>query len=134
MSRFTNRAGGSDSEGNSLTFIRPADLGRAEFRGVIAEGVFVGSLQNPRDEDKLDFKIEADTDLEIRGVDREGNEILTSVKSGDTLVVNGAGNLGYLMKEVSPGTLCQINYLGKQPIKKGPRKGTEAHTFEVMYE
>ena len=131
MSRFKNKAG--NSEEGSLVFVKPADLARAEFTGVVAEGEFAEALPNRFDEDKHDFKIIADTSLKFSGVDKDGTKYTKEVNPGDTLVVNGAGNLNFLMRKVSPGELCQIVYEGKREIARGQRKGTLAHTFEVAY-
>lgn len=135
MSRFKNKLGGvtgTGGEGN-LIFVRPADLDRASFTGIVAEGEFVEAFPNKFDENKHDFKIVADTKFVIKGVDSKGAEYVREVAEGDTLVINGAGNLDYLMSRVSPGELCQINYLGKNEIESGKRKGTMAHTFQIAY-
>lgn len=134
MSRFKNKAGNSENSGEGrLIFIRPADLARAGFSGVVAEGRFEEAMQNKFDESKEDFKIVADVKILVKGEDKNGNTYEEDINPGDTVVVNGAGNLNYFMREVSPGDLCQINYLGKLEIKKGERKGTLAHNFEVYY-
>ena len=128
MSRFTKKAGGESSEGN-LIFVKPAG-----FTGIIAEGQLVGTLPNRFDESRDDFKILADAKIELEGVDSKGAKYVLEVAEGDTLVVNGAGNLNHLMKSVGTGNLCQISYFGKKEISKGDKKGMLAHTFEVMYE
>ena len=134
MSRFKNKAGGVTTNSNrNLVFVKAADLFRAEFTGIVAEGEFVEALPNKFDETKHDFKIVADTKVSFKGVDKDGAEYVKEVAEGDTLVVNGAGNLNYLMTKLSPGELCQISYLGKNEIASGKRKGTMAHTFEVAY-
>lgn len=127
-SRFKNEAGKGD-----LIFIKPADLFRAEFKGVAVEGLLISSQPNGLNPNVLDFKLEADTDLVVEGVDKDGKRYTTSINSGDTVIVNGAGNLNYLMKDVNPGGLCQISYNGKVLLSKGPQKGKEAHNFKVMY-
>ncbi len=132
-SRFTKKAGSEGGDG-SLVFVKPADLARAGFNGVIAEGTFLQSMPNQFDDSKEDFKIQVDVEIELEGKDNNGNTYLTKVNAGDTLVINGAGNLNYLMKSVGPGNLCQINYFGKKEIAKGPHKGKLSHSFEVMYE
>lgn len=136
MSRFSKKAGGrvGGGEGGNLIFVKPADLARAEFTGVVAEGELVGSFPNNFDETRDDFKILADVDLKIEGVDGKGDRYVREINKGDTLVINGAGNLNYLMKSIGPGELCQISYFGKKEIEKGKMKGMLAHTFEVMYE
>lgn len=131
MSRFTEKVGGGSGEG-SLVFVKPADLSRAGFTGVIAEGTFLEALPNRFSEDTFDFKLKVDVDLEVEGKNKDGAAYKTAIGAGDTLIVNGAGNLNYLMKNIAPGELCQITYLGKKEIAKGDRKGTLAHTFEVM--
>ena len=132
MSKFSKKAG--EGLDNNLVFVKPADLARAGFTGVVAEGQFVESLPNRFDETKHDFKIIADVNLKVEGKTNDGEPYSKEIKAGDTLIVNGAGNLNYLMKSVGPGELCQINYFGKKEITKGERKGTLAHTFEVMFE
>ncbi len=135
MSKFTKKAGGSAAEGEGrLIFVRPADLFRAGFTGVVAEGTFAGASPNQFDDGKDDFKIIADQELVIKGEDKNGKKYEEVISPGDSLIVNGAGNLNYLMREVNPGSLCQISYSGKNTIQKGPRKGSQAHTFEVLYE
>lgn len=129
--RFKNKAGGGEG---SIVFIRPADLARAGFTGVVAEGELSETLENRFDESKNDFKLIADASFLVKGETKEGNKYEKNVNPGDTVIVNSAGNLQYLMKEVNLGGLCQISYLGKQEIANGPRKGTLAHTFEVAYE
>ena len=48
------------------------------------------------------------------------------------IVLNGAGNLGFKMKNVNAGDYVQISYNGKKEIAKGKMKGTMAHNFEVL--
>ena len=96
----------------SIEFVRPSKLAAEEFTGVVLEGTFIESLPNHYDETKLDFKFEKE--------------------HGTIIVVNGAGNLGYRMKSVSPGDYCQISYNGKQEITSGKMKGKAAHNFEVL--
>jgi len=136
MSRFTKKAGGSGNgeEGGALVFVKPADLARAEFTGIVAEGTFLEAVPNNYDETRDDFKILADVAFTLKGIDKDGDLYTKDVAKGDTLVINGAGNLNYLMKSVSPGKLCQINYNGKTEIEKGKFQGKLAHNFEVMYE
>jgi len=131
--RFNKKAEQEGGDG-SLIFVKPADLARAGFNGVVAEGKFLTATPNQFDDSKEDFKIEADVELELEGKDNEGNNYIINVGPGDTLIINGAGNLNYLMKSVGPGDLCQINYFGKKEIAKGQHKGKLAHSFEVMYE
>lgn len=99
---------------SGLEFIRPSKLAEDGVTGEILEGVYQGPLTNQIDENKLDYKFET--------------------ADGRTVVLNGAGNLAYQMKDVATGTLVRINYSGKQVIKSGPRKGKEAHNFLVLVE
>jgi hypothetical protein len=132
--KFTKKAGAGAGEGGGLFFVKPADLSRAEFEGIVAEGEFVEALPNQFNDNISDFKIVLDTPLKVMGVDKDGDRYEKELATGDTVVVNGAGNLNYLMKEVSPGSLCQIAYNGKIEITKGNFKGKEAHNFNVQYE
>jgi len=131
-SRFTKKAGGGSSEGR-LVFIRPADLARANFSGIVAEGELLGTSPNKYDEDKVDFKIKSDVSVKAKGANDKEGEYSIEINPGDTIIVNAAGNLGFLMKNVGPGELCQISYLGKNEIQKGKRAGTMAHNFQVAY-
>ncbi len=127
-SRFTKKAGQSD-----LVFIKPADLARADFKGVAAEGILLGTQPNGLNDKVLDFIIQADAALTVKGIDKNGAEYVRNIKSGDTILVNGAGNLGFLMKEVQPGGLCQITYNGKiDYTPKGASEAKKVHNFEVM--
>lgn len=130
MSRFKNKA---TTGGGGTMFIKSTDLCRAEFEGVIAEGEFVGALPNKFDDSKNDFKIKIDTKLKVSGKTKDGEPYNLELAPGDTVVVNGAGNLNYLMKNVAPGEICQISYNGMKEIEAGKRAGTLAHNFEVEY-
>lgn len=134
MSRFKTKLSGDSSDGGRLVFVKASDLNRSEFTGVVAEGQFVDTLPNTFNEDKDDFKIVADVGFSFRGINKDGNEYEETVEPGDTLIVNGAGNLGYFMSKVPKGELCQIKYNGMREITSGNRKGKLAHNFEVMTE
>tara|TARA_B100000029_G_scaffold180448_1_gene178120 strand:- start:423 stop:794 length:372 start_codon:yes stop_codon:yes gene_type:complete len=105
----------SDMEGKGLTFIRPSKLAEDNVNGVILEGTFIESLPNPFDNEKLDFKF-------------------SDLKSGSTVIINGAGNLGYQMKSIPEGSNVQVAYNGKKAIKAGKMKGRMAHDFLVLEE
>jgi hypothetical protein len=97
---------------SNLEFIRPSKLAAEEVTGVILEGTYLESTPNHYDETKNDFKFEKE--------------------DGSVVIINGAGNLGYRMRSVSPGDFCQITYQGKKEIESGKMKGKSAHSFEVM--
>ena len=96
----------------SITFIRPAKLAEEKRTGVVVEGTFVESIPNQFDDKKSDYKF---TD-----------------EKGGMIVLNGAGNLGFKMKNVNAGDFVQISYNGKKEISKGKMKGVMAHNFEVL--
>jgi hypothetical protein len=98
-------------EGAGVTFIRPSKLTGPQ-AGLIEEAVYTGSTPNNFDEDKSDYAFEKE--------------------DGSKVVLNGAGNLGYQMSKVQVGTICTINYNGKQKITKGKLAGKESHNFEVL--
>lgn len=108
-----NRAKSLDGKG--LTFIRPAQLAEEDVKGVILEGTYLESLPNPFDNEKLDFKF-------------------SDLKKGNTVIINGAGNLGYQMRDISEGSVVQVSYNGKKEIKAGKMKGRMAHDFYVLEE
>lgn len=98
-------------EGSGLTFINPAELNREGKLGLIAAGIYVGTVRNERYE-RDDFKIETE--------------------DGKTLVINKAGNLAYQFDGVEPGTYVEVSYEGMKTIQSGPRKGKDSHTFKVL--
>ena len=96
----------------SITFIRPSKLAEENKTGIILEGTYVESIPNQFDDKKSDYKF---TD-----------------EKGGMIVLNGAGNLGFKMKNVNAGDFVQISYNGKKEISKGKMKGVMAHNFEVL--
>lgn len=108
--RVWKKPDGTESTG--IEFIRPSKLSDEDNGKVLVEGTFLESLPNHYDETKSDFKFE--------------------IENGGSVIINGAGNLGYRMKEVSPGQLVQITYQGKQEIQTGKMKGRFAHNFDVL--
>jgi hypothetical protein len=105
---------GSENTG-SVKFVRASQI---ENPGVVAEGIYVGTLPNKFVPEKNDFKIES---LEA---DKDGNKEIT--------IVNQAGNLGYKMSLVKVGDLIQIKYNGKIKAEKGKAAGKMVHNFEVL--
>ena len=95
-----------------IKFVRPSQLARENFEGVVVEGTFVEALKNPFDDSKLDYKFETE--------------------EGGTVILNHAGGLAYQMAAVNPGTFCRVSYLGKKEITSGKMKGREAHNYEVL--
>lgn len=102
---------GQEGESN-IEFIRPSKLTAEDNDRVLVQGTFVEAMPNHFDETKNDFKFEKE--------------------DGSVVIINGAGNLGYRMKAISPGQLVQVTYQGKQEIQNGKMKGRSAHNFEVM--
>ena len=98
----------SPIETGNIEFIRPSKL---EKPGVLLEATFVEALPNAFDNGKLDYKFSAD--------------------KGKTIILNGAGNLGYQMERVNAGDFVQISYEGKSKIEKGKMEGRMAHSFKV---
>jgi hypothetical protein len=101
-----------EGAGSSIEFIRPSQLTEEDNGRVVLEGVFIETLPNHYDDTKVDYKVEKE--------------------DGSMAVINGAGNLGYRMKSISPGDLVQITYEGKQEITNGKFKGRAAHSFDVL--
>ena len=95
-----------------ITFIRPSKLAEEETKGVILEGTYVESLPNQFNSEKSDYKFSDET--------------------GNITIINGAGNLGFMMKSINAGDYVQISYHGKKEITKGKMKGVKAHQFEVQ--
>lgn len=100
--------------GNSITFLKANQMEV----GQTVQGEYVEALVSRFDDNKRDFKLEE--------VDDNGD------KTGRTIVVNAAGNLGSRMSSIELGSLIQIVYLGQAKIKKGKMAGKLAHNFDVL--
>lgn len=115
--RIFKKPEGAESNGG-IEFLRPKELaleideGIREAGAPILEGTFVDSMPNRYNADKLDFKFETE--------------------DGKTIIVNGAGNLGYNMKLVNVGDYVQVLYHGKKEATSGTYAGTAMHSFEVL--
>jgi len=99
---------------SSISFLRANQMSE----GQAVQGEYVEALVSRFDDAKRDYKIEE--------VDDNGE------KTGKTIVINAAGNLGSRMSDVSLGSLVRIVYLGQAKIKKGRMAGKLAHNFDVQ--
>lgn len=97
-------------EGAGIEFIRPSKLTGPQT--LITEAIYLGSTPNSFDDGKSDYKFETE--------------------DGKTLVLNGAGNLGYQMEKVAVNSVVTVEYRGKQKITKGKLAGKESHNFQVL--
>lgn len=97
-------------EGAGIEFIRPSKLEGPCM--LITEALYLGSTPNSFNEEKSDYKFETE--------------------DGKTIVLNGAGNLGYQMEKVALNSIVSVEYKGKQAITKGKLKGKESHNFNVL--
>ena len=105
----------SDALAQNTTFVRASQLTGP---GIVAQGLYTGTVPNKFEESKQDYKIEA---LEANA---DGTRDIT--------IVNSAGNLGYRMGQVKVGDIIQISYLGKMEGTKGRSKGKLVHNFDVL--
>lgn len=96
------------SEVKGITFISPTKLAKEGTTGIILEGTYLGAVMGRYG--KNDFRFQ---NLE-----------------GDTVIINGGGNLEYNMKSVDVGTLVQVTYKGLRPMKSQP--GKTAHNFSIL--
>jgi hypothetical protein len=99
----------SPIEAGNIEFIRPSKL---EKPGILLEATFIESLPNAFDSNKSDYKF--------------------SGEKGKTIILNGAGNLGYQMERVNAGDFVQVTYQGKKKIENGKMEGRMAHNFKVL--
>ncbi len=99
----------SPREMANTTYINPAKL---EAKGVILEGTYIEATPNRFGDGKFDYKF--------------------SDEKGNTIVLNGAGNIAWEMKPINVGDFVRINYKGRTKIAKGTFQGKMAHTFEVL--
>ena len=101
---------GGAQKGN-ITFIRPKELADAGTLGVVAEGVYVGTVPNNFDATKLDFKVQRD--------------------DGSLIILNSAGSLASQLGKIATGSYVRITYAGMTPMTKGKMAGKLAHSFIV---
>jgi hypothetical protein len=100
-----------DSKAGGINFVRPKQLAEANIIGVVAEGIYEGTVPNSFDETKPDFKVRAD--------------------DGQLTIVNSCGSLASQLSKVTEGTYIQLTYLGMKPITTGKMKGKLSHSFVV---
>ncbi len=117
---------GGGKEGN-LYFARASALKA----GDAIQGTFEGTVLNDMTE-KDDFKVRITESSTISVKAKDGSISSQTLAAGDLVIINGAGNLGYQMGQVSPGELVRIEYNGRSKITKGKMKGKEAHSFNVL--
>ena len=100
-----------DSRAGGITFIRPKELNDAGTTGVVAEGIYEGTLPNNFDDTKSNYKVRTD--------------------AGNLIVLNSTGSLAAQLGKVAVGSYVQIQYLGMQEITEGKMKGKMSHKFIV---
>lgn len=114
---LTSRLAGSESaEGavkGNLRYIRAGELKKSGVTGLVVEGIYEGTIANEMS-GKNDYKI------------REAN--------GDLAIINNTASLSNQMADLELGSYVAIKYAGTTVIKNGPRKGKEAHQFNVFSE
>lgn len=113
-STLTSRLADSSADfSGNLRYIRAKELKESGVTGLVVEGIFEGTIANEMS-GKNDYKI------------REAN--------GDLAIINNTASLSNQMGELELGAYVAIKYNGTTVIKNGPRKGKEAHQFNVFAE
>lgn len=104
----------------TVKYVKAKELAESGFKGVVAEGIFVGTTENQFNADKPNIKIES----------LEANEDGTP----NITIINAAGNLNYRMKSVNVGDVIQVSYLGQEKMKSDNKaiNGKLSHQFEVL--
>jgi hypothetical protein len=106
--------GGEESTtgtGGNVKFIRAKELAASGITGVVAEGIYEGTIPNNFDETRSDYKVR--------------------LNDGSIAILNSTGSLKNQLSQVSPGSYVRINYKGLETMKKGRMAGKEAHAFLV---
>jgi hypothetical protein len=98
------------AQDGTLTFVRPSKLAEDGVKGVVAEGIYEGTLPSKFD-NKTDFKIRKE--------------------NGDLIIVNGTSSLQKQMAKVATGAYVRINYKGLQKLTMGKAAGKMSHSFIV---
>lgn len=101
---------GAGKEGN-VSFVRFNKLEADGTTGVVAEGIYEGTVPNNFDEGKVDYKVRAE--------------------NGDLTILNTVGSLKTQMEKIEPGAYVRISYLGKAAMKGGKFAGKLSHRVIV---
>ncbi len=96
----------------NLSFVRPAQLAKDGVTGVVAQGIYEGTLENKFDAGKPDFKVRDD--------------------AGNLIILNSAGSLAKQLNRVAVGSYVQIIYKGKTEMTQGKMAGKQSHSFVVL--
>jgi hypothetical protein len=108
---FKTVNGKTVGDGGTIRFVRPKLLAEEGTTGIVAQGVYQGTVANNFDDAKEDYKVLDD--------------------NGNTIILNSAGSLASQLKRVKVGSYVRISYLGMKPMTKGKMKGKDAHSFIV---
>jgi len=111
-------------------FIEPSSLYRAGFTGTVIEGIFENSFSNVYNSSLSDYKFRSDITFTIHTCSKYHQEKVITIPRGTVVVIAGAGNLGFLMGQLSLNTLCGVYYQGKHLYNN---IGMEVHNFQVMF-
>lgn len=95
-----------------LSFVRPAKLAEEGITGVVAEGIYEGTIENKFDANKPDYKVRAE--------------------NGDLTILNSAGSLASQLSRTNVGEYVQIIYKGMVEMTKGKMAGKKSHSFVVL--
>lgn len=106
------KAVSNDAPKGKLSFVRPAELAKNGITGVVAEGIYEGTIENKFDANKPDFKVRAE--------------------NGDLTILNSAGSLASQLSQTAVGEYVQIIYKGMTTMTKGKMAGKQSHSFVVL--
>lgn len=95
----------------SIRFVRPKALADDGTTGVVAEGIYEGTVPNTFEPTRNDFKV------------RE--------EGGDLVILNATGSLSQQMGKVAQGSYVRISYSGMKKLTQGKLKGKSVHNFLV---
>jgi hypothetical protein len=101
----------TDGKGGNIKYIRPSLLAAEGITGVVAEGIYEGTVPNNFDKNKNDYRILA--------------------ADGSLTILNSTGSLANQLARVSTGSFVRVTYNGMEKIKKGNMAGKKAHAFLV---
>jgi hypothetical protein len=112
---FRSVLGGGEAEagtGGNIKFIRPKELAAGGVTGVVAEGIYEGTIPNNFDNTREDYKVRQN--------------------DGTLIILNSTGSLRNQLSQVAAGSYVRVNYKGMEKMKSGRMAGKEAHSFEVL--
>lgn len=95
----------------SISFVRAKALAEEGITGVVAEGIYEGTVPNTFEPTRNDYKVRDE--------------------AGNLIILNSTGSLSQQMGKVAQGAYVRVSYSGMKKLTQGKLKGKSVHNFLV---